>query len=103
VLAVPAAIGAILVAGWLLLGLSLIIPRFSTDGPVVIRNGVAAMASPQSWPVGRGKESREWIRRCADEPRTGIWDLVQKGECTVWYHHPPALEQRLARQERADH
>jgi hypothetical protein len=48
VLAVPAAIGAILVAGWLLLGLSLIIPRFSTDGPVVVRNGVAAVASPQS-------------------------------------------------------
>jgi hypothetical protein len=43
--AVPAAIGAILVAGWLLLGLSLIIPRFSTDGPVVIRNGVAAIVA----------------------------------------------------------
>jgi hypothetical protein len=41
------------------------------------------------------------MRRCADEPRTGTWDPVQQGECTVWYHHPPGLEQRHARHERA--
>jgi hypothetical protein len=42
VLAVPVLIGAILLAGWLLIGPLLTIPRFSTEGPVV-RNGVAAV------------------------------------------------------------
>jgi hypothetical protein len=43
-LAVPVLIGAILVAGWLLIGPLLTIPRFSTEGPVV-RNGVAAIVA----------------------------------------------------------
>ena len=42
VLAKPALIGAILVAGWLLVGPLLTIPRFTTEGPVV-RNGVVAV------------------------------------------------------------
>jgi hypothetical protein len=44
VLAVPVLIWAILLAGWLLIGPLLTIPRFSTEGPVV-RNGVAAIVA----------------------------------------------------------
>jgi hypothetical protein len=43
-LAVPVLIGAILVAGSLLIGPLLTIPRFTTEGPVV-RNGVAAIVA----------------------------------------------------------
>jgi hypothetical protein len=41
-LAATVLIGAILLAGWLLIGPLLTIPRFSTEGPVV-RNGVAVV------------------------------------------------------------
>ena len=97
VLAVPVLIGAILVVGWLLLGPLLTIPRISSEGPVV-RNGVAVI-------VACGKKSSFELMgaamKYAPEPRTGGWWPVQRGECTVWYHRPPGMEQRLARHERA--
>ncbi len=97
VLAVPVLIGAILVAGWLLIGPQLTIPRFTAEGPVV-RNGVAVI-------VACGKKSSVErmgaAMRYAPEPRTGGWWPVRKGECTVWYHRPPYPDQREARQERA--
>jgi hypothetical protein len=98
VLAVPVLIGAILVVGWSLFGSLLAIPRFSTEGPVV-RNGVAAvMVCGEK----RGfEEGMMAATKYVPEPRTGTWWPERKGDCTVWYHRPPALEQRLARQERA--
>jgi hypothetical protein len=96
-LAAAVFVGAILVLGWFLFG-SMTIPRFTTAGPVV-RNGVAAVVACGK---KQGMAGIEEVARYADEPRTGSWDHVRKGECTVWYHHPPGLEQRHARQERAD-
>ncbi len=97
VLAVPVLIGAILVVGWLLLG-TLTIPRISSTGPVV-RNGVAAvMVCGEKRGIVGLDEAMDYV----PEPRTGTWAPVRKGECTVWYHHPPGWEQRIARQERAD-
>jgi hypothetical protein len=97
VLAVPVLIGAILVAGWLLVGPLLTIPRFSTEGPVV-RNGVAAvMVCGQEHPLKVMGPAMKYV----PEPGTGGWWPVRKGECVVWYHRPPGLEQRLARHERA--
>jgi hypothetical protein len=90
-------LGAILVAGWLLIGPLLTIPRFSTEGPVV-RNGVAAVVACGK---KQGMAGIDDALRYAEEPRTGTWDPVAQGECTVWYHHPPGMEQRLARHERA--
>lgn len=97
VLALPVLVGAILLAGWLLLGPLLTIPRFTTEGPVV-RNGVAVI-------VACGKKSG-FLRmgaamKYAPEPGTGGWWLEKKGECSVWYHHPPGVEQRFNRQQRA--
>jgi hypothetical protein len=97
VLAVPVLIGAILVAGWLLVGPLLTIPRFTTAGPVV-RNGVAAVVACGE---ERGIVGMDAAMDHVPEPGTGGWWPVRKGECTVWYHRPPGLEQRLARQERA--
>jgi hypothetical protein len=94
VLAAPLLIGAILVAGWLLLGPLLTIPRFTTASGPVVRNGVAAV-------VACGKKRDLLPVDVVPEPRTGTWDPVQQGNCTVWYHHPPGWEQRQARQERA--
>jgi hypothetical protein len=89
----PALIGAILVVGgWLLLG-SMTIPRFSTEGPVV-RNGTAVV-------VACGEKRGLSAVDVADEPRTGGWWPVRKGECTVYYHRPPDATQREARHERA--
>jgi hypothetical protein len=97
VLAVPVLIGAVLVAGWLLVGPLLTIPRFSSEGPVV-RNGVAVI-------VACGKKQGHMkmgaAMKYAPEPGTGGWWPERSGECTVWYHRPPGLEQRHARQERA--
>ena len=89
-------IGAILVAGWLLVG-PLTIPRFSTDGPVV-RNGVAVIVA-----CGKksGFERMGAAMKYAPESRTGTWGHERRGECTVWYHHPPDPHQREARHERA--
>ena len=95
VLAVPVAIGAILVVGWLLLG-SLTIPRFSTEGPVV-RNGVAVIVACGKKQGFRGMEAMDY----AHEPRTGGWWPERRGDCTVWYHRPPLEEQRENRHERA--
>jgi hypothetical protein len=93
VLAVPVLIGAILVAGWLLLGPLLTIPRISSTGPVV-RNGVAAvMVCGEK----RGIEGMLKATTYAPEPRTGTWAPVRKGGCTVWYHYPPDATQRIAR------
>lgn len=92
-------IGAILVVGWLLASPgTLTIPRFSTTGPVV-RNGVAVIVACGK---KQGIEGMEAATDYAPEPGTGTWAPVRKGECTLWYHHPPGMEQRLARQERAD-
>jgi hypothetical protein len=93
VLALPALLGAILVVGWLLVGSSLTIPRFTTEGPVV-RNGVAAV-------VACGEKRGLQAVDVAPEPRTGGWWPVRRGECTVWYHRPPDATQREARHERA--
>ena len=100
-LAAPVLIGAILVAGWLLVGPLLTIPRFTTEGAVV-RNGVAVIVicGNNGTMMQQSKalyEAREYV----PEPRTGGWRPVKKGSCTTWYHRPPGVEQRLARQERA--
>ena len=93
-LAVSVLIGAILVAGGLLIGPPLVIPRISSTGPVV-RNGVAAVM------VCGEKRGFMEAMDYAPEPQTGTWAPVRKGDCTVWYHHPPDAIQREARQERA--
>jgi hypothetical protein len=97
VLAVPVLIGAIVVAGWLLVGPLLTIPRLTTEGPVV-RNGVAVIIA-----CGKksGFERMGAAMKYAPEPRTGGWWPVRRGECTVWYHRPPDAAQREARHERA--
>jgi hypothetical protein len=97
VLAVPVLIGSILLAGWLLIG-PLTIPRISSTGPVV-RNGVATvMVCGEK----RGFKGLDAAMDHVPEPRTGGWWPEKQGECTVWYHRPPGLEQRIARQQRAD-
>jgi hypothetical protein len=98
VLAAPVLIGAILVVGWLLIGPLLTIPRFTTASGPVVRNGVAVIVA-----CGKksGFERMGAAMKYAPEPRTGTWDPVRRGECTVWYHHPPGMEQRHNRQERA--
>jgi hypothetical protein len=98
VLALPVLVGTIFLAGWLLLGPLLTIPRFTTEGPVV-RNGVAVI-------VACGKKSG-FLRmgaamKYAPEPATGGWWNVPRGDCTVWYHRPPGLNQRQNRHERAE-
>ena len=103
VLAVPVLIGAIVVVGWLLLGPLLTIPRISSAGPVV-RNGVAAVVvcgEKRGTMMDRQIMGMKAVGKYAPEPRTGTWWPEQKGECTVWYHRPPGMEQRQARQERA--
>jgi len=95
-LAVPVAIVAILVVGWLLFG-ALTIPRISSTGPVV-RNGVAAVMVCGK---KRGIVGLDAAMDYVPEPRTGTWAPMRKGECTVWYHHPPDWHQRLARHQRA--
>jgi hypothetical protein len=97
VLAVPVLIGAVLVAGWLLLGPLLTIPRFTTEGPVV-RNGAAVIVACGK---KQGIAGMDTAMRYADEPGTGGWWNVRRGDCTVWYHRPPGPEQRSNRQERA--
>ena len=98
-LAVPVLIGALLLVGWLLFGSLLTIPRFSTEGPVV-RNGVAVVVA-----CGKKRGIEKGLMaatKYAPEPRTGTWWPERRGDCTVWYHNPPGMEQRLARHERAD-
>ena len=102
-LAKPVLIGVILVVGgWLLLG-TLTIPRISSTGPVV-RNGVAAVmvCGEKRGTVRHGLEGMGAAMHYVPEPGTGTWAPVHRGECTVWYHHPPDWYQREARQERAD-
>jgi hypothetical protein len=111
-LAVPVLIGAILVVGWVLLGPLLTIPRFSAGGPVV-RNGVAAVlvCGKKSGPGKGGDllmsrqnlEGMDAAMEYVPEPRTGTWwpERSRRGDCTIWYHRPPGLEQRHNRQERA--
>ena len=97
VLAAPVLIGAILVVGWLLVGPLLTIPRISSTGPVV-RNGVAAvMVCGEK----RGMAGMESAMNYVPEPGTGTWAPERRGECTVWYHNPPGLEQRYYRHEQA--
>ena len=103
-LAAPVLVGAILVvSAWLLVGSSLTIPRFSTDGPVV-RNGVAAVmvCGEKRGTAPHGLEGLDAAMKYVPEPRTGSWGPpVRKGDCDIWYHRPPGMEQRQARQERA--
>jgi hypothetical protein len=101
VLAVPVLIGAILVVGWLLIGPLLTIPRFTTEGSVV-RNGVAVIVACGKKSGSRNGKGMMAVAEHAPEPRTGGWWPEQQGNCTVWYHRPPGLEQRLARHQRAD-
>ena len=100
VLTVPVLIGAILVAGWLLVGSSLTIPRFTTEGPVV-RNGVAAVVVCGKKSGSMNEKGMMAVSEQAPEPRTGGWWPARRGECTVWYHRPPGLEQRFNRHQRA--
>jgi hypothetical protein len=104
-LAAPALIGAILVAGWLLIaslkasGLIPSVPRFTSEGPVV-RNGVAAVVV-----CGKKRGFEEGLiaaTKYAPEPRTGGWWPAREGECTTWYHHPPDAIQRANRHQRAE-
>ena len=98
VLAAGVLIGAILVVGWLLIGPLLTIPRFSTAAGPVVRNGVAAvMVCGEK----RGMAGMESAMNYVPEPGTGTWAPERRGECTVWYHNPPGLEQRYYRHERA--
>jgi hypothetical protein len=91
-LATPVLIGAILLVAVWLLPDWLTIPRVSSEGPVV-KNGVAVV-------VACGKK-RSFGPMIASEPRTGGWWPEKRGNCTVWYHRPPGLEQRFNRHERA--
>jgi hypothetical protein len=100
VLAAPVLIGAILVAGWLLVAslkasvLIAPVPRFTSEGPVV-RNGVAAVVV-----CGKKRGFEEGLiaaTKYAPEPRTGGWWPARKGECTTWYHRPPDAIQRANR------
>jgi hypothetical protein len=102
VLALAVLIGAMGVAGWLLIGPLLTLPRFTPEGPVV-RNGVAAvMVCGKKRGTGQfGFKGLEAATKYAPEPRTGGWSDDEKGDCTIWYHHPPGLEQRHNCQERA--
>ena len=94
VLAVPVLIVAILVVGaWLLASPLLTIPRFTLEGPVV-RNGVAVIVACGE---KRGVEQMGAAMDYAPEPQTGTWWTVRKGDCTVWYHNPPGIDQRLER------
>jgi hypothetical protein len=64
----------------------------------VVRNGVAVIVA-----CGK-KRSHQGMYEAMDyvpEPRTGGWWPERRGSCTVWYHRPPGLEQRVNRQERA--
>ena len=99
VLAAPVLIGAILVVGWLLVGPLLTIPRFTTEGSVV-RNGVAVVVvcGEKQRGVDRGLMA---AGKYTPEPATGGWWPEQQGNCTVWYHRPPGLEQRFNRHQRA--
>ncbi len=106
-LAVPVLIGAIFVAGWLLLAslkasvLISPIPRFSTEGPVV-RNGVAAVVVCGKKSGSMNEKGMMTVAEHAPEPRTGGWWPDRRGECTTWYHRPPDGHQRVARQQRAE-
>jgi hypothetical protein len=99
VLAAPVLIGAIGVAGWLLIGPLVTIPRISSEGPVV-RNGVAAVVVCGEKQRGFGKGLMA-ATKYAPEPGTGGWWPEHRGECTVWYHRPPDAIQRENRHERA--
>jgi hypothetical protein len=110
VLAVPGLIGAIVVAGWLLIGPSfamLTIPRFSTDGPVVRNGVVAVMVCGEKRTSGRMDaaflERMDAAMDYVPEPQTGTWghSEAERGRCTVFYHHPPDFEQRQNHHERA--
>lgn len=96
-LALPLLIGAIVVVGWLLLGPLLTIPRFTTGGPVV-RNGTAVIVACGK---KQGIKGMPAAMKYAHEPATGGWWPEKRGECTIWYHRPPGLEQRINRHERA--
>ena len=65
--------------------------------------GVAAVVvcGDKRGTVARGMKGLVAATDYAPEPRTGGWWPERKGECTIWYHRPPGLEQRLNRQERA--
>ena len=100
VLAVPVLIGAILVAGWLLVGPLLTIPRFTSEGPVV-RNGVAAVVVCGKKSGSMNEKGMMAVSEHAPEPRTGGWWPDRRGDCTTWYHRPPGMDQRHNRHERA--
>jgi hypothetical protein len=105
-LAVPLLIGAILIAGWLLIAslkasvLISPIPRFTSEGPVV-RNGVAAVVVCGKKSGSMNEKGMMAVSEHAPEPRTGGWWPARRGDCTTWYHRPPGFEQRHNRHERA--
>jgi hypothetical protein len=106
-LAVPVLIGAILLVRWLLIAslkasvLISPIPRFTSEDPVV-RNGVAAVVVCGKKSGSMNEKGMMAVSDHVPEPRTGGWWAARRGECTVWYHRPPGLEQRFNRHERAE-
>jgi hypothetical protein len=109
VVAMVVATGATLVLlGWLLLGgfaglpvgaWNTPMPKVTSVGPLV-ENGVAAIVACGK---KRGFEGMDAAMDYAPEPRTGTWSYERRGECTVWYHHPPDDYQREQRHQRAQH
>ena len=97
-LAVPALIVAILVSAGLLIAslkASMLIPpvpRFTSDGDSLVRNGVAVI-------VACGEKRRLGVLS-APEPRTGSWTVQRHGDCNIFLHHPPDAIQRENRHQR---
>jgi hypothetical protein len=60
-----------------------------------VRNGVVAI-------VACGKKRGFQVVDAAPEPRTGGWGVERRGECNVYYNHPPDAYQRENRHERAE-
>lgn len=99
VLALPGFIGAMLVVGgWLLLSSPTTSganpPTLRTSAGPLVENGVAAI-------VACGEKRGFEVVSAAPEPLTGTWSREKRGECTVWYHHPPDEIQRENRHQRA--
>jgi hypothetical protein len=90
--------------GWFVLGPGLPggrwltpMPR-TTVGPLV-ENGVAVVVACGK---KRGLEGLDAAADYVPEPRTGTWRNERRGDCTVWYHHPPDAEQRENRHLRVE-
>jgi len=98
------AIGAILVlVAWLLLSSGTALEPSAANPPIrspgdvpLVENGVAAVLA-----CGEKRRLAGAAMDYVPEPRTGSWSVQRRGECNLYYHHAPALEQRIARHQRA--